>query len=505
MKPNSISYCYLILGFFLLSVANLQAQIKIGTNPTTINSSALFEVESADKGILLPRLALQSAELSAPLSAHVAGMIVYNTATAGTGANALEPGFHYNDGARWIKLQEILDATTAQKGVIQLAGDLTGTADSPVIGTGKITSDKIADGTIVDADLNKTAIPLSGFGAAAASVDLGTQKLINVLDPTAAQDAATKKYVDDATAAINTLESGKIYLGNATDVATEVAMSGDVTIDNAGVTTIGESKVVSSMIANGTIIAEDIAVGAVTTAQILDGTILVADLADDAVETAKIKDLNVTPAKLAPGTANQILVTNGTPAVEWMTPTNTLTAVNGQLVSTINGLASAPSVGVLISADNGLTVTDGSVQMGGALTAATTITTDGTNTLAIAGLQVGSNTDKMIVADANGVLKAISPNTRNVLNITKKTADYTIVEADHTILADVTTAGFTITLPDATTSEGRVLLIRKTDETNNVLTFSQSIKYSETTSFTTLNYLSTIRIQSDGTSWYKID
>jgi hypothetical protein len=35
---------------------------------------------------------------------------------------------------------------------------------------------------------------LSGFAAAAANVDLGTSfKLINVLDPTLAQDAATKK------------------------------------------------------------------------------------------------------------------------------------------------------------------------------------------------------------------------------------------------------------------------------------------------------------------------
>jgi hypothetical protein len=52
---------------------------------------------------------------------------------------------------------------------------------------------------------------LSGF-AAAADVDLGTSfKLINVLDPTLAQDAATKNYVDTALNSSNVL-ANKMYL-----------------------------------------------------------------------------------------------------------------------------------------------------------------------------------------------------------------------------------------------------------------------------------------------------
>ena len=35
--------------------------------------------------------------------------------------------------------------------------------------------------------------------------------------------------------------------------------------------------------------------------------------------------------------------------------------------------------------------------------------------------------------------------------------------------------------------------------------FVPDIKISENTSFTTLNMNTTIRIQSDGTAWYKID
>ena len=45
----------------------------------------------------------------------------------------------------------------------------------------------------------------------------------------------------------NSLLDGRVFVGNAANVATGVAMSGDVTISNAGVTAIGANKVLSSM------------------------------------------------------------------------------------------------------------------------------------------------------------------------------------------------------------------------------------------------------------------
>src|SRR5690606_36634543 len=52
------------------------------------------------------------------------------------------------------------------------------------------------DGTIAEADLDKAKIPLSGFGAAAADLDMGSNRIVRVADTTGAQDAATKNYVD---------------------------------------------------------------------------------------------------------------------------------------------------------------------------------------------------------------------------------------------------------------------------------------------------------------------
>src|SRR5690606_9320337 len=48
----------------------------------------------------------------APLTAHVEGMTIYNTATAGTGATAVTPGYYYNDGAKWVRIATGNDAKT---------------------------------------------------------------------------------------------------------------------------------------------------------------------------------------------------------------------------------------------------------------------------------------------------------------------------------------------------------------------------------------------------------
>lgn len=60
-----------------------------------------------------------------------------------------------------------------------------------------VTSAKIANGTIGNIDLDKTNIPLSGFGAPIKNVSLGGYRITNLATPTKDQDAVTKKYVDD--------------------------------------------------------------------------------------------------------------------------------------------------------------------------------------------------------------------------------------------------------------------------------------------------------------------
>ena len=62
--------------------------------------------------------------------------------------------------------------------------------------------------------------------------------------------AANLDMIDAAIkAGVNPLTSAKIIVGNVSNLAVGVVMSGDITIDNAGATTIGADKVVKGMVA----------------------------------------------------------------------------------------------------------------------------------------------------------------------------------------------------------------------------------------------------------------
>ncbi len=87
----------------LLMSGTTMAQMNIGSN-TAPNANAALQVTSTNKGLLMPTLSLTATNAASPLSAFVAGMVVYNTATAGSGTTNVSPGFYYSDGVQWLKL-----------------------------------------------------------------------------------------------------------------------------------------------------------------------------------------------------------------------------------------------------------------------------------------------------------------------------------------------------------------------------------------------------------------
>lgn len=95
----------ILLGLYTLMPSIFSAQV--GINTQTPHPDSILELKSSDKGFLPSRVELSSLASPTPLSTHVEGMIVYNTATA----NDVTPGLYVNDGTKWGKFHGTTEPT----------------------------------------------------------------------------------------------------------------------------------------------------------------------------------------------------------------------------------------------------------------------------------------------------------------------------------------------------------------------------------------------------------
>ena len=250
-------------------------------------------------------------------------IILNNNVTGSPTENAgieVERGTSANVLVRWNETSDKWETTNDGT----TYGNIVTSADS-----GTVTSTMIADGTIVDTDVN-------------ASAAIAHSKLAN------------------ATA-------GQILLGTTTTgVVTATTISGDVTITGAGVTAIGSGKVTSSMIVDGTIVDGDINASAgialsklatstagniivynsagVPTAVAETGDVTISDTGVTAIGSGKVTstmildgtivngDINTSAAialsKLASGTSAQVIVADGSGVPTYVTLSGDVTISN---------------------------------------------------------------------------------------------------------------------------------------------------------------------------------
>ncbi|TJZ59845.1 hypothetical protein FAZ15_13185 [Sphingobacterium olei] len=92
-------YIALVLTVFA-NIARGQQKLSDGSDGGAIaaNVDAILELASKNKGLLHARVSLVSSTNPAPLSAHIAGMMVYNTEQH----NDVVAGIYYNNGSRWV-------------------------------------------------------------------------------------------------------------------------------------------------------------------------------------------------------------------------------------------------------------------------------------------------------------------------------------------------------------------------------------------------------------------
>ncbi len=96
---------FVLFTLFSVALANGYGQnIAINTTGSVAASAAALDVDVANKGILIPRVALTGTTTFSPVTgAAITSLMVYNTATAGVAPNNVTPGFYYWNGTSWSK------------------------------------------------------------------------------------------------------------------------------------------------------------------------------------------------------------------------------------------------------------------------------------------------------------------------------------------------------------------------------------------------------------------
>ena len=91
-----------LLFILLASCALFKASAQTGIGISNPDASAKLEVNSSTKGFLPPRVSLTATNSASPTTSPATGLLVYNTATAGTAPNNVVPGYYYWNGTVWV-------------------------------------------------------------------------------------------------------------------------------------------------------------------------------------------------------------------------------------------------------------------------------------------------------------------------------------------------------------------------------------------------------------------
>ncbi|MEN9523688.1 MAG: hypothetical protein RL065_2065 [Bacteroidota bacterium] len=181
---NSPKLLLLIASLSFICFSAFSQNVGIGTQ--TPNASAKLELSDAARGFLPPRVSLVATNnSSSPVSSPATGLMVYNTASAGSGSTAVSPGYYYYDGTNWVKM---VTSSTAWL----LTGNGSLSASTNFIGT----TDSV---DLISKTNNTERVRVTAAG----KVGIGTSSPTNLVE----------------------LSNGNLYLGNSNNSAAELRLA----------------------------------------------------------------------------------------------------------------------------------------------------------------------------------------------------------------------------------------------------------------------------------------
>ncbi|MFM7020067.1 MAG: beta strand repeat-containing protein, partial [Aquirufa sp.] len=313
-------------------VNNTGKTITLGGNLTTIGSSSLTLTTTANSNVTLPT--------SGTLATLSETESLTNKTINGIQFTSNPSNFTMTGGSLTARTLTVagtssVSGTNTGDQTIVLSGDLQGS------GTGNIT-----------ATLNNTGVIAGVYGG-------------NSLIPQITVDAkgritqVTEINLSNTTLAGTILNDGKFLVGNGSNAAVERSLSGDVSMNNIGVTSIGTGKVTNGMLAGNIDLSSKVS----NVLPITNGGTGVSSLTNNALLVG-----GSTLGFLAPGSSGNILSSNGT---QWSS-------------NPISSLGVATSVGSPNSTgtSNGMTLLAGELKLSPADGTNPGIITTGTQSLA---------------------------------------------------------------------------------------------------------------------------
>jgi antitoxin component YwqK of YwqJK toxin-antitoxin module len=97
---RKLKFLVLIISSIMLINMQIYAQnVGINSDGSSPDASAMLDIKSTDKGLLIPRVALTNTSLASPITSPATSLLVYNTATTGD----VTPGYYYWNGNQWVR------------------------------------------------------------------------------------------------------------------------------------------------------------------------------------------------------------------------------------------------------------------------------------------------------------------------------------------------------------------------------------------------------------------